>query len=78
MSEHDLLLGHQRYYTVETLTKDIEDAGMQLLRMEGIYLKPFTTKQMMSLELGEEVMKALCKAGIDYPELSCSLLAEVA
>jgi 2-polyprenyl-3-methyl-5-hydroxy-6-metoxy-1,4-benzoquinol methylase len=78
MSDHDLLLGHKRYYTLETLTKDIEEAGLKVLRMEGIYLKPFTTKQMMSLELGQEVMNALCQVGIDYPELSCSLLAEVA
>jgi 2-polyprenyl-3-methyl-5-hydroxy-6-metoxy-1,4-benzoquinol methylase len=78
MSEHDHLLGHKRYYTVETLARDIEAAGMKLLKMEGIYLKPFTTKQMMSLGLGPEVMEALCKVGIDYPELSCSLLAEVA
>lgn len=77
MSEYDHLLGHKRYYTVETLTKDIELAGMSVLRMEGIYLKPFTTSQMISLNLGPEIMQALCRIGIQYPELSCSLLAEV-
>jgi 2-polyprenyl-3-methyl-5-hydroxy-6-metoxy-1,4-benzoquinol methylase len=78
MSDHDRLLGHQRYYTVETLKRDIEAAGLKVQRMEGIYLKPLTTSQMKSLGLSEPIMQAFCAVAIDYPELSCSLLAEVA
>jgi SAM-dependent methyltransferase len=78
LSEHDLLLGHKRYYTVESLQKDIREAGYEVRRLEGIYLKPFTTSQMMSLKLDEKVIEALCLAGIDYPELSCGILAELA
>lgn len=78
LSEHDLLLGHKRYYTVESLQKDIRQAGYEVRRLEGIYLKPFTTSQMMSLKLDEKVIQALCLAGIDYPELSCGILAELA
>jgi 2-polyprenyl-3-methyl-5-hydroxy-6-metoxy-1,4-benzoquinol methylase len=78
MSDHDRLLGHQRYYTVETLKRDTEAAGLNVQRMEGIYLKPLTTSQMKSLALSEPIMQALCTVAIDYPELSCSLLAEVA
>ena len=78
LSEHDLLLGHKRYYTVESLQKDIRQAGYEVRRLEGIYLKPFTTSQMMSLKLDEKVIQALCLAAIDYPELSCGILAELA
>jgi SAM-dependent methyltransferase len=78
LSEHDLLLGHKRYYTVESLQQDIRQAGYEVRRLEGIYLKPFTTSQMMSLKLDEKVIEALCLAGIDYPELSCGILAELA
>lgn len=78
LSEHDLLLGHKRYYTVESLRKDIEQAGYAIQRLEGIYLKPLTTSQMISLNLGENVIQALCLAAIDYPELSCGILAELA
>ena len=77
LSEHDLLLGHKRYYTVETLRKDIETAGYQITRMEGIYLKPLTTSQMVSLNLDEAIIDALCFAAIDYPELSCGIMAEL-
>jgi SAM-dependent methyltransferase len=77
LSENDVLLGHQRFYTVATLSADIAQAGCGVDRMEGIYLKPFTTRQMVSLQLDRKVIDALCSAGIDYPELSCGLLAEI-
>lgn len=78
LSEHDLLLGHKRYYTVESLRKDVLQAGYTIQRLEGIYLKPLTTSQMISLNLDDEIIQALCLAAIDYPELSCGILAELA
>lgn len=78
LSEHDLLLGHKRYYTVDSLREDVEQAGYTIKRMEGIYLKPLTTSQMLSLNLDERIIQALCLAAIDYPELSCGILAELA
>jgi len=77
LSENDLLLGHKRYYTVETLTKEIENAGYTVEQMEGIYLKPFTTKQILSLNFDKKIIDALCEAAIDYPELSCGMLAQI-
>lgn len=77
LSEHDLLLGHKRYYTVASLSADVAQAGCGVDRMEGIYLKPFTTQQIVSLQLDRKVIDALCTVGIDYPELSCGLLAEI-
>jgi 2-polyprenyl-3-methyl-5-hydroxy-6-metoxy-1,4-benzoquinol methylase len=77
LSEHDFLLGHKRYYTVESLRKDILLAGYKIQRLEGIYLKPLTTSQMLSLNLDEKIIEALCLAAIDYPELSCGILAEL-
>jgi 2-polyprenyl-3-methyl-5-hydroxy-6-metoxy-1,4-benzoquinol methylase len=78
LSEHDHLLGHKRYYTVDTLRADIEQAGYTVTRLEGIYLKPLTTSQMLSLKLSDAIIDALCVQAIDYPELSCGLLAELA
>jgi SAM-dependent methyltransferase len=77
LTDHDRLLGHQRYYTVASLTAHIVAAGFVIDSMEGIYLKPFMTKQMVALNLAEGILSALCVAGIDYPELSCGLLARV-
>ena len=77
LSENDLLLGHKRYYTVAHLTDEVHRAGYQIDRMEGIYLKPLTTKQIVSLRLDRKIIGALCEVGVDYPELSCGLLAEI-
>lgn len=77
LSENDRLLGHKRYYTVRSLEFDVRAAGCRINRLEGIYLKPFTTAQMISLQLDKPVIDALCEIGIGYPELSCGILAEI-
>lgn len=77
LSENDFILGHQRYYSVKTLTADIKEAGYFIQSIEGIYLKPFTTPQMISLNLEKKIINALCEVGISYPELSCGILAEI-
>lgn len=77
LSENDHLLGHKRYYTVDSLRTDIERVGCGVDRLEGIYLKPFTTRQMVALNLDRKVLDALCALGVDYPELSCGLFAEI-
>lgn len=75
LSENDIISGHKRYYNVASLGADIKNAGYEIEKMEGIYLKPFTTKQMMSLEFDKKIIDALCMAGVDYPELSLGILA---
>lgn len=77
LSLHDHALGHKRYYSVKSLSDDIEAAGLKIDVLEGIYLKPFTTKQMLSLQLSAPLIEALCKIGMDYPELSCGILAKL-
>ena len=77
LSENDHLLGHQRYYAVESLLEDIRSAGYEIERTEGIYLKPLTSKQMVSLDLDKRLIDALCEVGIDYPELSCGIMVEL-
>jgi 2-polyprenyl-3-methyl-5-hydroxy-6-metoxy-1,4-benzoquinol methylase len=77
LSENDYQLGHKRYYTVASLTSEVAQAGYRIERLEGIYLKPFTTKQIVSLQLDSKIIIALCDLGQHYPELSCGILAEI-
>ena len=77
LSQHDLDLGHRRYFTTESLREAVERAGGEVVRMEGIYLKPLTTEQLRSLGLSPRIFEALCQLGTAYPELCCGLLAEV-
>ncbi len=76
LSDHDLLLGHKRYYTVDSLKDDVESSGYHIENIEGIYLKPLTTRQMLSLKLHKNVIDALCQVGVKYPELSCGIFLE--
>src|SRR5208282_1346221 len=57
LSENDLLLGHKRYYTVNSLKVELRDAGYNVERVEGIYLKPITTLQLISLNLGANIIE---------------------
>jgi len=74
----DQALGHQRLYTVASMSRQLQNCGYRVVREEGIFLKPFTTSQLLSLDLSKEVLEGMCKVGVDYPELSASLLFEVA
>jgi 2-polyprenyl-3-methyl-5-hydroxy-6-metoxy-1,4-benzoquinol methylase len=77
LSENDILVGHKRYFTVKSLREDIKAAGYEIELIEGIYLKPFTTPQMISLNFDSKILDALCKVGVDYPELCCGILAQI-
>lgn len=72
----DLALGHKRLYSVASLTKELEDCGFCVTRKEGIFLKPFTTEQIKSLKLSQDIINGMCRVGVTYPELSAALLFE--
>lgn len=76
LSQMDIGLGHKRYFTVDSISSLIMEAEMRIESMEGIYLKPFTTKQIISLNLDDSIIKAMCRVGRRYPELSLGILVE--
>lgn len=77
LSENDLIQGHKRFYTVKSLSEEAKAAGYEIERTEGIYLKPFTTNQIISLDFNKSILDALCMVGVDYPELSLGILAQL-
>lgn len=77
LSQNDIQSGHLRYYTTKSIREDIQKAGGRVDRMEGLFLKPFTTTQLLTLKLDEKIIDALCQLGRRYPELSLGILAEV-
>lgn len=74
LSEADRDFGHRRYYTCESLRETIENEGLVVHKLEGLLLKPFTTDQIMRLDLDEAVLQSLLKVGVAYPELCNSIL----
>lgn len=70
LSRFDLEVGHKRYFDIDSFSTTVKQAGLEIIKLEGILLKPFTTGQMKSLKLPEEVIRALCLIGDDYPEIA--------
>lgn len=77
LSDHDRELGHLRYFDRDSLLEVIQRAEGRLDFVEGIFLKVASSFQLQNLRLEERVIKAYCQVAIDYPELSCALLAGV-
>ncbi|MFN3809354.1 MAG: class I SAM-dependent methyltransferase [Roseateles asaccharophilus] len=76
LSEADRALGHQRYYDLPALRKQVEAAGLRVEREQGLLLKPFTTAQLNRLGLAPAVWTALQQVAAPLPELSNAFLVE--
>ena len=76
LGDADKAFGHLRLYTMASLALEMEACGYRVVAKEGIFLKPFTTRQVASLDLSAEILESMCKVGVDYPELSNGLLFE--
>lgn len=76
LSESDLKLGHKRIFDVNSLTDTITQSGLKINSVEGIFLKPLTTEQLLKLSLSTEVLDSMMQLGVKYPELSNAVLVE--
>lgn len=76
LSAEDLQLGHQRYFDYQSLCKLVLDAGLKIVNVEGILLKPVTSGQLKSLNLPPAVVEGLLKVGVSLPEICNSMLVE--
>ncbi|MDX8128381.1 class I SAM-dependent methyltransferase [Methylomonas sp. EFPC1] len=73
MAPKDYEVGHRRLYTVDMLKDHCDKAGLKVLSVKGMYLKPLSEKQM--IELGDDAVRAFYSLGEDIPEYCASLLA---
>lgn len=73
MAPKDMRVGHRRLYTVKMLEDHCEQAGLRVISIKGMYLKPLSEQQMISL--GDDVIRAFYWLGEDIPEYCASLLA---
>jgi SAM-dependent methyltransferase len=76
LSQADLALGHQRYFDLASLTDLVHTCGYEVIRAEGLLLKPFTTAQLKSLNLTPAVWDALLEVAADYPEIAHAIYLE--
>jgi 2-polyprenyl-3-methyl-5-hydroxy-6-metoxy-1,4-benzoquinol methylase len=73
MAPKDIEVGHRRLYTVDMMREHCEQAGLKVLEMKGLYLKPLSERQM--IELGDAAVRAFHQLGEDTPQYCASLLA---
>lgn len=73
LAPKDIRVGHRQLYTVDMLEHHVRQAGLKIVNMKGIYLKPFSEKQM--LEFDEKIIKAFYEVGENIPEYCAVLFA---
>lgn len=76
LSPRDLIVGHQRVYTLEALERDLNDAGLRLLKLRGFFLKPFSNSQLLAFDVS--VINALNAIAERLPPTICANLGFVA
>lgn len=74
MTELDKKFNHQFFYTYDEFVSLFEEAGLRIVTKHGLFLKSFTTAQIQSLELEDNVFNALAESARDLPEISSACL----
>ena len=76
LNDNDHALGHKRQYCLESLKRDVSDAGYAVTHEEGIYLKPLPLPILKTLPEFQRNLEAMCEVGVDFPQLCVGLLLE--
>jgi 2-polyprenyl-3-methyl-5-hydroxy-6-metoxy-1,4-benzoquinol methylase len=71
--------GHRRTYSLDTLARDIVDAGLQIVHRGGVFFKPLANYQFDRLAGGDvisnEYLEGCYQLGMHYPDLCASIYA---
>ncbi len=73
----DIALGHKRLFSVALLHEMAGESGLKIEETEGILFKPITTAQIRELKLSEEILQAMMRVGVSYPELCVGILMKL-
>lgn len=65
LSGRDLLVGHQRVYSLASLVHDLESAGFEVIDHRGFFIKPFSNQMMLSYS--RDMIQALNLIGEEIP-----------
>ena len=68
-------LQQHRVYSLATLQRDLQAAGLRPVEDGGILMKPFTHAQMSTVvdALGSDILEGLAVLGRELPELSSEI-----
>lgn len=76
LSPQDYELGHKRYFDLNKIKNIVNESGLRVVRSKGLMLKPITGAQINELGWNSNIINALMKIGLDYPEISNCMYLE--
>jgi 2-polyprenyl-3-methyl-5-hydroxy-6-metoxy-1,4-benzoquinol methylase len=74
LNSRDHSLGHRRVYTPDTLRAELQEAGLHLVEMGGVFFKPVSNKQIQE-NWTEEMIQGFYQLGKDFPENAAEIYA---
>ena len=77
LTKTDILVGHKRIFSIDTITSLVEKCGYHVLNTIGTFLKPITSAQMKQIGFSQKIYTALGILGNMYPDLSNTILLEL-
>lgn len=74
LNPRDHALGHRRVYTPTTFREAIEQSGLKVLEMGGVYFKPLSNGQIQE-NWTEEMIQGFYELGKDFPDFAAEIYA---
>lgn len=76
LNPSDIAIGHQRVYDRAALAKDVERAGLRVVKSGGLFYKPLSNAQMEKIfQDTPELIGAFSKLGERYPDQAAEIFA---
>lgn len=74
LNPRDHALGHRRVYSPETFRADIEEAGIKVRNIGGVFFKPVSNQQIQD-HWNDAMIEGFYQLGKDFPKLAAELYA---
>ena len=71
LNSADVAMGHRRVYSPNLLKSHVLASGLEIMSLEGSFMKPLSNQQM--IDLPERLLDALQDAGQEFPEFCAEL-----
>ena len=74
LNARDYALGHRRVYTPQALKSSVEQSGLKVIEIGGVFFKPLSNGQIQET-WSEEMIQGFYELGKDFPELAAEIYA---
>jgi 2-polyprenyl-3-methyl-5-hydroxy-6-metoxy-1,4-benzoquinol methylase len=79
VTDDERVHGHRKTYRLDTLEREVRDAGLRVVQSGGVFFKPFANYQFDQLMGGgvisDEYLEGCYRLGMHYPDLCASIWA---